>query len=304
MSTQAQFLETLFSKKKPVPDYSVKMIEYIRKVKDIADKIDDKELKKATSTPEIMVQLTTETKNYGEYVNAFISASANFKPIYSVPEKSECVDDFKKIAEEASDGKVTYDNYTQSFSFKRQVVMNDVYRDIQFDFGLFQFYLRMDRVEMHPIGNNSDKGGKYHPYILNGTGNKVCLGTFVEQYKAAMSSMRFHLAYSIAIQCVTNYGGDSMNGTSAGPQNPIMLWVGQVCSVCDNTVKTEEMSLCSKTNRSICPSCIDTGLCTDETDKEIYHPDLLKECKSCNKKAATVIKGRCLACRQKALNSV
>lgn len=303
MSTQGQFLDNLFSKKKAVPEYSTKMIEFIRKVKDIVDQIDCNELKKATSTPEIMVKLTAETKNYGDYVNAFITASASFKPVYSIPERSECNDDFKKIAEETSDGKITYDNYSQSFSFKKEVVMNDVYRDIQFNFGYFQFYLKPDRVEMHPIGNNTSKDGRYHPYILNGTSNKVCLGTFLDQYKAAISSMRFHLAYSIVMQCVTNYGGDSLNGTSAGPQNPIMLWVGQICSVCDNTVKTEEMSVCSKTNRVICPSCVDTGLCTDETDKEIYHPDLLKECKSCNKKAATVIKGRCLSCRQKALTS-
>lgn len=304
MSTQNQFLDNLFSKKRPIPDYSLKLVEFFKKNKDLIENIDEKELKKQTTTPDYMVQLTNDVKNYGDYLNAFISASVNFKPVYNIPERSECVDDFAIIAKEVEDNKVTYDNYSQSFSFKKEIVMNDVYRDIQFNFGVFQFVLKPDKVEMHPSKGNTPKDGKYHPYILNGSGYKVCLGTFLEQYKAAMNSMRFHLAYSIVIQCVSNYGGDSFNGTAAGPQNPIMYWVGHLCSVCDNTVKTEDINVCSKTNRIICPSCVDTGLCTDENDKEIYHPDTLKECKSCNKKASTVIKGRCLLCRQKALTSV
>ena len=116
-----------------------------------------------------------------------------------------------------------------------------------------------------------------------------------------MASMRYHIAYSLVIQCLTQYGGDMLNGGKHGPQNPIELWVGQVCSVCDGQVKTEDISVCGKTHRAICPTCVDTGECTDESNKEIYHPDTLKKCSKCELKTSTCIRNVCLKCREEAL---
>lgn len=301
MSTLNQFLDHQLSSKKAVPDYSQKFIEFIKKANGIVGDQNEKDLKGVTSTPDYMIKFCDMSKNYGEYINAFLSVVSRFKPIYSIPTRDECIADFTAIAAEVVDGKILYDNYSQSFVFNKEIVMNDVYRDIQFNFGEFKFILKQDKVEFVPIKNNTVKGNKTHPYMLDN--NKLCLGTFLEQYKAAMKTLRYHLAYSIVMQCVTNYGGDQFNGTAAGPASPIMQWVGQICSVCDNSVMLDKMALCSKTNRAICPACIDTGLCTDEVDKETYHPDLIKECKSCNKKSGTVIRNKCLACRQKALTS-
>lgn len=302
MTSQSEYLDFVLSKNKPIPDYTIKLMEFVLKAHEIIKDENITALKNLTSTPESIANLCTVAKNYGEYVNAFLTVSSKFKPVYNAPTKQECKDDFAAIKNDLTDDSLQYDIYSPGFLFKREIVMNDVYRDIKFNFGRFQFYLKNDKAEMMPIGNNTEKNGQYHPYIIKGT-NKICLGTYDLPYKSAMASMRYHLAYTIVMQCVTEYGGDMLNGTAAGPQNPIMLWVGQVCSVCDDAVKTEEMSVCGKTNRAICPKCIDSGICTDETDDEIYHPDVIKECKSCNKKSASVIRGKCLVCRKAAVGS-
>ena len=306
MASQHEFINYALSRQCVTPEYTLRMLDFLQKshesIKDF--KLDHDTIKALTSTPKEIIDLCTHARKYADYCNAFLSSSVKFKPVFNLPTKKEIVDDFTAIKGDLADGEViTYDTYSQGFLLTRNVVMNDVYRDIQFDFGQFNIFLKPDRAEMSPIKNNTKRNDQYHPYIIRGT-SKICLGTYNEPYIMAMSSLRYHAAYTLVIQCITEYGGDMLNGSAAGPQNPIELWVGQICSICDGQVNTEDISVCGKTHRAICPSCVDTGICTDEVDGEVYHSDVIKLCKTCNKKTSTVIRSKCLSCRQKALVGV
>lgn len=307
MSSLNEFVAFVLSKRSVIPDYTIKMIEFIRKshesTKDI--KLNKSSIEALTSTPDEIMSLCAYAKTYGDYCNAFLSSSIKFKALFNRPSKEELIADFAAIKAdlEEENRDIAYDSYAQGFSFKKTIIMNDVYRDIKFDFGSFIIVFGPTYVEMHPNKNNTMRNDQLHPYIVRGS-RKVCLGTYSEPYKLAMASLRYHAAYILVMQCITQYGGDMLNGSAAGPQNALELWVGQICSICDGQVKTEEISVCGKTNRAICPSCVDTGMCTDEIDGEVYHSDVIKLCKTCNKKTSTVIRSKCLSCRQKALASV
>ena len=300
MSTATEFVKVHSSNKKILPDYVSQLVDFVKAANAIIGDSSAKDIVKVdnSSTPIQIIALCDIGKSYGDYVNAFFTANSKFKPIIGLASAKEAVEDFTFIKKECPS--IAFDVYSKVFSVKRNITMTDVYRDIKFDFGQFTLTFGATEVHLYPDGGNTVRNGQTHPYIINGT-TKLCMGGYAEPYKSAMASMRYHTAYSLIMQCLTQYGGDMLNGSKDGPQNPIALWVGQICSVCDGQVQIDEISACGKTNRAICPTCVDTGMCTDESDKEIYHPDTLKKCSKCELKTSTVIRGICLKCREKAI---
>lgn len=291
------FVSTIAKKRKPLPEYLNNLINYINQShKLISDfKID----KDVTETPKEILDLINTTIQYGDYIVAFSKNVNEYKPVYCAIPQETLTKDLEFIRDNSVKESFVIDDYGNSITFVKEIIMNDVHRDIKHNFGFFKMIMYDNYVKMVKQANNSERNGRYHPYHT--PEDKLCLGTYLGPYQIAMRSNNFYAAYSLVLHCLTVYGGDDLKGRSEGPQNPIELWIGQVCSVCDSSVPIDEISVCGKTNRAICPNCIDSLSCTDEINGEIYHPDVLKSCSVCNKLTSTVIRKVCLGCREKKL---
>lgn len=282
----------------PLPSYIQEVISFVNQSHEAIS--DFKFDRSVQETPKEVLKLAEITQRYGDFLVAFSKNINNFKPVYCATPDETIEKDLEYIKSNTTD--FCIDGYDGSkILFSKNIIMSDVYRDIKHDFGFFKFIMRKDRVYMTKLSGNTERNGQYHPYQ---TADKVCLGSYKDPYTKAMESNNFYVAYTLLMGCLTVYGGDDLKGVQAGPQNPIELWIGQVCSVCDSQVLLEDIQVCGKTNRVICPNCVDSGSCTDEVNNEIYHPDVLKSCSSCGKTASTVIRGVCYGCREKAVVGV
>lgn len=297
--TIKQFISFLKRKNKALPDYSSHFVEFIKEVyPHISNfKVEDK---KYEETPQEICNLHTVVKKMGDYAIAYINSSKEFDPVYYNTPSEDITKDLEYIKTNSSHPDTFYvDDYNGGvIIFQKEIITKDVYRDLEFNFGIFKFTMGKNVVKMSTISSNTQRNGMYHPYQV---GDKVCLGSFKDAYITAMLTHNFYAAYTLVMQCLTVYGGDMLNGRVDGPQNPIELWVGQICSVCDSQVKTDDIKVCNSTNRAICPNCVDSAGCIDEIDGEIYHPDVLKSCSACGKSTSTVIRKTCLSCRKKAV---
>jgi hypothetical protein len=208
----------------------------------------------------------------------------------------EACEDLKSIMESSTDKKISVDIYDRSIIFNQAILTEDVDRGVSFDFGVFRFKMFHDHVTCAGVAKNKKIGDSLHPYIRSG---KVCLGTYLPEYKAAMQAMRFHIAYSLLIQCLSIYGGDQDNGTREGPHVGIANWIGNICGVCDTPFTVDTGAVCHLSATSICNACIDSGVCADEVTGEIILPALMKVCKECGKKSHTCVRNTCISCRRK-----
>lgn len=293
------FVSYVSSKNKPIPDYTSRTIKFIKESSDLLSKFEFEKHKKYTETPEEIIGLIDLMRNHGDYVTAFAKNVNLFTPIYCSISDEDIIKDLNFIKNDTIKDYFLIDDYNGGMIvFNKEIITKDVYRDVSFNFGVFKFQMMNDKVNMIQFLNNTNRNGMYHPYQVK---DKLCLGGFKGPYEVAMSTKSYFTAYSLIMQCLTVYGGDMLNGQAAGPQNPIELWVGQVCSVCDSSVPTDDIKVCNKTNRAICQECIDSAGCIDEVNQEVYHPDVLKSCSTCGKLTSTVIRKVCLSCRQKTL---
>jgi hypothetical protein len=293
MGRYAGFARKIVEFNKSIPDYTEQFVKAIRLMAKEVEGFDEKQYPDVT--PENVLRLSKIGKDYYDYINAFLLSNRKFIGNYGIASEKEIEDDIEFISKEVKDKSVHCDFYETSIIFTREIQMHDVYRDASFNFGNFKIYMLPTRVRVCCHSNNTKKNEHYHPYVQ---GERLCLGEYLEPYKVLMKNFRYYAAYQLVIRCMTEYSGDGLNGTQAGPHNPIAEWTGQNCTVCDEIVQIENIQVCGKTGRVICPKCIDTGECTDETDGDNYHPDVLKICTKCKKKASTVLHGKCLGCRR------
>lgn len=293
MGKYAEFARKIIGYNKSIPDYTEQFVTAIRLMAKEVDGFDEK--KYPDVTPESILRLSKIGRDYYDYMNAFLLSNSRFIGNYASASEKEIDDDIEFISKEVKDKSVHCDPYEKMIGFTREINMYDVHRDTSFNFGKFTIYMFNTKVKVCCHSNNTKRNDHYHPYVQR---EKLCLGEYLEPYKILMKNFRFHAAYQLVIKCMTEYSGDGLNGTQAGAHNPIAEWTGQNCTVCDEVVKIENIRVCGKTNRVICPKCVDTGECTDEIDGDNYHPDVLKVCTKCKKRASTVIRGKCLECRK------
>jgi hypothetical protein len=293
MASIKDFVAVSRALKPRLPANTKKYLQKIKELYNLIEKFEQPE--ELNSTPKEIIDLTDFVNNNNNLLN-YLSSVAVFSPVYNLQNEKDCIEDLEAIAKETEDFKVVIE--TLSLSFKLRVKMKDVFTDSIFDFGYFRIIMRHSDVIAQPAGENTERGGYYHPYIR---ANLVCLGEYLEPYQLMMKSCQYFSAYTLVKQCLTLYGGNDNAGTAAGPYQMAITWIGQPCSVCDETVQPEDTTVCGKSNRPICPKCVDTGICNDENDGENYHPDVLKVCDKCGKRTSTVIRGVCLNCRRKDL---
>lgn len=299
MGKHDAFCRDVLSIKKSIPPYIDVVIAAIKDAHPYIKDYDLKNLNAVGKTPDEIVGVINALKTRLDYISSAMSGLKRFNPLVDLATHQESSEDLSLIEKEVGVIRTSYDY--QSISFTRDIIMTDVYRDTSFNFGKFKIIMYPERVSVIPSGGNKKKGSYYHPYVYD---EILCLGQYKEPYISLHNSMRFYAAYLLVIKCLTLYGGDESNGSINGPYSPIAEWVGQVCSVCDDTAPNETLSICSKSGRVICQKCVDTVDCTDEIDGEIYHPDVLKTCSSCSKRTSTVIRSVCLGCRQSKLVNI
>lgn len=289
------FVEYLMSCKKPFPDYLRYMLEFVKTIKDSNIPLEYHQ-EGLTETPAEILTLIAALKPNHDYIRASIDSLINFKPIFGVASVEEACADLCAIKNSSPDKKISVDTYDRTIIFNQEIVTEDVDRGVSFNFGVFKFKMYHDTVVCGGVAKNKKVGDSLHPYIRGG---KVCLGTYLPEYKAAMHAMRFHVAYSLLIQCLSIYGGDQDNGTRNGPYVGIANWIGNICGVCDTPFAIDTGTVCNSSGASICNECVDSGVCTDEVTGNIVLPALMKTCTDCGKKSITCVRNTCVSCRRK-----
>lgn len=282
---------------KPIlPKYTKECVKAIKQCAAAIEKMPD--LSAVHSTPQEVVDLIRVVSNHVGDIRYFRDYSPEFEPLINFSTEEDSIKDIETIRADVDD--LQLDPFNNSVNFKRKIKIYDPETDTEFDFGSFKFGMRPKHVVFIPAGNNDSRGDAYHPYMR---GTKVCLGEYEPAYIEFMKTMNYHAAYTALISCLTIYGGNSIIGGAASPFQMLSLWIGQVCSVCDTATQNENLSV-TNNGEVICNKCVDSGICTDEYNSEVYHPSKLKKCKECNKTTSTVIKTTCLQCRQAKLTKV
>lgn len=294
------FVEYLMSCKKPLPDYLRYMLDFVKTVKDSNMPLEYNPNGLTETPPEILTLMAALKPNH-DYIRASIDSLLSFKPVFGLASINEACEDLKSIRDTSTDKKISVDTYDRSITFNQAIVTEDVDRGVSFDFGVFKFKMLHDHVVCGGIAKNKKIGDSLHPYIRSG---KVCLGTYLPEYKSAMHAMRFHVAYSLLIQCLSIYGGDQDNGTREGPYVGIANWIGNICGVCDTPFAIDTGTVCSTSGTSICNECVDSGVCADEVTGSIVLPALMKACTECGKKSTTCVRNTCISCRRKKILGV
>lgn len=290
------FVSVIRALKPFLPKYTKECIHGLKQCAEAVAKIPD--LSNISSTPQELLDLIKVVSAHTGNIRYFRDYSAEFEPLINFSTEEDSVKDIETIRSDVDD--LQLDPFNVSINFKRKIKIYDPETDTEFDFGSFKFGMRSKCVVFVAAGNNEKRGDAYHPYM---SGTKVCLGEYEPAYIEFMKTMNYHAAYTALISCLTIYGGNSVIGGAASPYQMLSLWIGQVCSVCDTATQNENLSV-TNNGEVICDKCVDSGICTDEYDGEVYHPSKLKKCKECTKTTSTVIKSTCLQCRQAKLTKV
>lgn len=279
-----------------LPRYTKECLSSLKTAAEAAEKIP--ELSTVQSTPvELIDFIKTLTSVYSN-IRYFKEYTDGFVPLINLSSEENSVKDLEMIKADVDDFQV--DPFNMSVNFKKRIKIYDPETDVEFDFGNFKFGMREGKAVFVPAGGNDKRGDIYHPYMK---GSHVCLGEYEASYIEFMKTMNYHAAYTALISCLTIYGGNSIIGGANSPYQMLSLWIGQVCSVCDTATQHENLSV-TKNGEVICNKCVDSGICTDETNNDICHPSKLKKCTECRKTTSTVIRGTCLPCRQAKLTNV
>lgn len=254
-----------------------------------------------TKTPQVLVEFAQELATIASPVYSLAQQLPKFTPIYDLATTEEAIEDLKAIEKEVASNAIALSPESSQIVFIfPDVVMYDPHTDSSFSFGAFKCIMAAKAVYLLPAGNNTQvQGGYYHPYLND---SKLCLGDFNEAYNVCMNGLRFYNAFSLIKQCIMNYAGEANNGTRAAPHQTLYMWIGQVCAVCDELVKHEEVTVCESSNRPICTKCIDSGLCTDNVNKTYHLPSFIGKCSDCGVQTSGIIRGKCLNCRKQKVN--
>jgi hypothetical protein len=268
------------------PQYSKEFSGFFKEIKEIDVDWNNKEF-----TPNEVIKLLKLAKSKRDVFTCFTDYNEDFKPS-AIRSQEDCIEDLKAVSAEVDS--IFFPDSVDYILVKKTIEMYNPHTDIKFNFGLFKIKLYDAMVYVEPAGNNTKKNECYHPYVRN---HKLCLGQYKDPYTIFYKSMRYYDAWIEVYKCLTNYGGDQLNGQKGGPENPMNLWIGFQCEVCKGTMQAEDTVSCVKTRSLICKDCVNTGTCTDETTGEYYLPVFIKPCNSCGKNASNVINNRCLSCR-------
>ena len=249
-----------------------------------------------TQTPQVLIDYAQEISSIAAPLYSLATGLPKFTPVYDLATIEEAIDDLSAIEKEAAYNNVLCLPEVQQIVFIfPDVVMYDPHTDQSFSFGSFKCIMAPKAVYLQPAGGNTQVQGYYHPYLND---SKLCMGDFAEAYNVCMNGLRFFNAFSLVKQCIMNYAGEANNGTKAAPHQTLYLWLGQVCAVCDELVKHEDVTVCESSNKPICPKCIDSGLCTDTVNNTYHLPSFIQKCAECGVQTSGIIRGKCLNCRK------